>query len=60
MLEERLAVKEPPLRTIPNEHKPVFAKLVHERCVTTLAHDLNIYAALQRQNTTSVVEAHST
>ncbi|KAI0721577.1 hypothetical protein C8T65DRAFT_799984 [Cerioporus squamosus] len=30
MLEERLASKQPPLNTIPDEHKPVIAKLVHE------------------------------
>lgn len=32
MLEERLASKQPPLSVIPDEHKPVIAKLVHERC----------------------------
>ena len=31
MLEERLAAKESPLPTVPDEHKPVIAKLVHER-----------------------------
>ncbi|RDX48339.1 hypothetical protein OH76DRAFT_668083 [Lentinus brumalis] len=30
MLEERLASKQPPLNAIPEEHKPVIAKLVHE------------------------------
>ncbi len=31
MLEERLAAKESPLTAVPDEHKPVIAKLVHER-----------------------------
>ncbi|PIL23817.1 hypothetical protein GSI_13568 [Ganoderma sinense ZZ0214-1] len=30
MLEERLAAKDSPLTTVPDDHKPVFAKLVHE------------------------------
>ncbi|CDO70716.1 hypothetical protein BN946_scf184798.g31 [Trametes cinnabarina] len=30
MLEQRLEAKEPPLSAIPEEHKPVIAKLVHE------------------------------
>ncbi|KAI0336329.1 hypothetical protein GY45DRAFT_1315657 [Cubamyces sp. BRFM 1775] len=30
MLEHRLEVKEPPLDMVPDEHKPVIAKLVHE------------------------------
>ncbi|KAI0361890.1 hypothetical protein OH77DRAFT_1499732 [Trametes cingulata] len=30
MLEQRLEAKEPPLTSVPDEHKPVIAKLVHE------------------------------
>ncbi|KAI0374685.1 hypothetical protein BV20DRAFT_986430 [Pilatotrama ljubarskyi] len=30
MLEQRLEAKEPPLSAVPDEHKPVIAKLVHE------------------------------
>ncbi|KAI0807211.1 hypothetical protein C8Q74DRAFT_46269 [Fomes fomentarius] len=30
MLEERLASKQPPLTAVPDEHRPVIAKLVHE------------------------------
>lgn len=35
MLEERIEKKEPPLSELPGEHKPVVAKLIHERCVVT-------------------------
>ena len=36
MLEERLSGKELPLSVVSDEHKPVIAKLVHERCVAPL------------------------
>ena len=32
MIESRVERQDPPLIAIPNEHKPVIAKLAHERC----------------------------
>lgn len=32
MLEGRIERKEPPLTAVPDDHKPLFAKLAHERC----------------------------
>lgn len=39
MLEQRLEAKEPPLSTVPKEHKRVIAKLVHERYAFNLVED---------------------
>jgi hypothetical protein len=36
MIEQRLERHEPPLPAIPDEHKPVIAKLAHERYVPTV------------------------
>lgn len=36
MLEERLASKQPPLTTVPDEYRPVIVKLVHERYALTI------------------------
>lgn len=39
MLEQRLEAKEPPLSKVPEEHKRVIAKLVHERYAFNLVED---------------------
>lgn len=36
MLEDRLSSKQPPLNAVPDEHKPVIAKLAHERFASRL------------------------
>jgi chromatin assembly factor 1 subunit A len=36
MLEERISKQEPPFASFPNEHKPLVAKLAHERSVLSV------------------------